>query len=140
MKIDLQSAQIISPITYSQDTFQSFCDDILHLDPKIRFVGVISDKGKLLAESKREGIKIFIDPKELEILLMETALGVRMRREHDAQLGPVNFTISCNRNMMSIIFPFRNEMLCVSTEKEIDLSKMPFMILQLLEIEIAKKD
>ena len=135
----MQSIQNISHANYSPDTLESFCDEILHLDPKIRFVGIIDDKGKLLTENKRKGLEVFIEPKDLEILLMETALGVRMRREHDEQLGPVNFTISFGRNMLSMIFPFKKEMLCVSAEKEIDFSTTPFVILHLLETKIAKK-
>ncbi|MDE1769924.1 MAG: hypothetical protein KGI28_05155 [Thaumarchaeota archaeon] len=135
----MQSIQNISHVNYSLETFESFCDEILHLDPKIRFVGIIDDKGKLLTKNTRKGLEVFIETKDLEILLMETALGVRMRREHDDQLGPVNFTISYGRNILSIIFPFKQEMLCVSAEKEIDFSKIPFVILHLLETRIAKK-
>ena len=135
----MQSIQDISHANYSPETLESFCDEILHLDPKIRFVGIIDDKGKLLTENKRKGLEVFIEPKDLEILLMETALGVRMRREHDEQLGPVNFTISYGRNMISLIFPFKKEMLCISAEKEINFSKIPFVILHLLETKIAKK-
>jgi hypothetical protein len=137
--IDMQYIQNINQ-KYSQETLESFCDAILHLDPKIRSVGIIDDKGKMLTENRRKELKVFIDPKDLEILLMEIALGVRMRREHDVQLGPVNFTISCGKNMVSMIFPFQKEILCISAEKEIDFSKMPFLILQLLETKIVKKE
>lgn len=139
MVIDMQSVQSPSQDKCYQEILESFCDEILNLDPKIRFAGIINDKGKLLAENKRKELKVFIDPKDLEILLMETALGVRMRREHDAQLGPVNFIISYGRNMISIIFPLKTEMLCVSAEKDLDFFKIPFLILHLLEMKITKK-
>jgi hypothetical protein len=140
MGIYMQFIQNTSPKKYSQERLESFCDEILNLDPKIRFARIINDKGKLLTENKRKGLKVFIDPKDLEILLMETALGVRMRREHDAQLGPVNFTISYGRDMMSMIFPLETEMLYVSAEKDLDFLKIPFLILELLEIRIMKRD
>ena len=136
----MQSIQNISQKNCSQERLEFFCDKILNLDPKIRFAGIINDKGKLLIENKRKGLKVFIDPKDLEILLMETALGVRMSREHDAQLGPVNFTISYGRNMVSVIFPFETEILCVTAEKDLDFLKIPFLILELLETKIIKKE
>jgi hypothetical protein len=140
MGINMQSVQNISQKNCSLEELESFCDEILNLNPKIRFAGIISDKGKLLVENKKKGLIVFIDPKDLEILLMETALGVRMRREHDAQLGPVNFTISYGRNVISIIFPFETEILCVTAEKDLDFFKISFLIFQLLETKIIKKE
>ena len=140
MVIDMQSIQSTNQQNHSRERLESFCDEILNLNPKIRFAGILDDKGKLLAENKRKGLKVFIDPKDLEILLMETALGVRMRRVHDEQLGPVNFTISYGQNMISVIFPLETDILCVSAEKDLDFFKIPFLILQLLESKINKKD
>lgn len=139
MAIDMQSVQSTNQQNYSRERLDSFCDEILNLDPKIRFAGILDDKGKLLAKNKREGLKVLINPKDLEILLMETALGVRMRRVHDEQLGPVNFTISYCQNMISIIFPLETDILCVSAEKDLDFFKIPFFILQLLESKINEK-
>ena len=136
----MQSVQNITQKDCSLEELEEFCDQILNLDSKIRFAGIISDKGRLLVENRRKGLKVFIDPKDLEILIMETALGVRMRREHDEQLGPVNFTISYGRNMLSIIFPFKTEILCVTAEKDLDFFKIPFSIFQLLETKIVKKE
>jgi hypothetical protein len=137
---NMQSIQNIIQKKCSLEELESFCDEILNLDPKIRFAGIIDDKGKLLVENKKKGLKVFIEPKDLEILLMETALGVRMRREYDAQLGPINFTISYGTNMISVIFPFELKMLCITAEKDLDFFKMPFLIHQLLEIKIIKKE
>jgi hypothetical protein len=140
MGLNIQSVQNIIQKDYSLEELEEFCDQILNLDSKIRFTGIISDKGKLLVGNRRKGLKIFIDPKDLEILIMETALGVRMRREHDEQLGPVNFTISYGRNMLSIIFPLESEILCVTAEKDLDFFKIPFLILRLLKIKIIQKE
>jgi hypothetical protein len=71
---------------------------------------------------------------------METALGVRMRKEHDLQLGPVKFTISYGRNVVFMIFPIKSEILCVTAEKDLDFFKIPFLIFQLLESKIIKMD
>ena len=136
----MQSVQNIVKKNSSTEELESFCDEILNLDSKIRFSGIINDKGKLLVENKRKDLKVFIDPNDIEILLMETALGVRMRREHDEQLGPMNFTISYGRNMISMIFPFETKILCVTAEQDLDFLKISFLILQLLNKKIKKMD
>ncbi|MGB6786065.1 MAG: DUF6659 family protein [Nitrosotalea sp.] len=115
------------------DTLESICGKILNLDSKIMFVGIINDKGRLLAENKREGAEILADPKDQEIFLMEIALGIRMRSEHDGHLGPAKFTISYGDKVISMIFPLDEKILYVSAEKEIDMLKATFLILQILE-------
>ena len=140
MKTELESIYDSKSKKYSQEILESVCDKILNLDPNIRFAGVISDKGKLLTGNKKKRIRSFIDPAHKEMLLMETALGVRMRKEHDSRLGSVNFTISYGDKLVSMNFPLEDEILCVSTEKNIDLATMPFLILHLLETNLNKKE
>ncbi|MGI0102257.1 MAG: DUF6659 family protein [Nitrosotalea sp.] len=115
------------------DTLESICDEILNLDSKIMFVGIINDKGRLLVENKKEGIEAFGDSKDQEILLMEIALGVRMRREHDSYLGQAKFTISLGDKVTSMSFPLCENILYVFAEKEIDTLKASLLISQLLE-------
>lgn len=135
----MQFISDVKNVKYSQVILESLCEEILNLDPKINSVGILDDKGKLLNENKKKGLDSFMNKKDLEILLMETALGVRMRREHDAQLGPVNFTISYGENMVSMIFPFQRDILHVSTEHDIDFSKISFLILHLLKQKLLER-
>jgi hypothetical protein len=122
----------------SEDVLESVCSAIVGLDPKVRFVGIINDKDKLLAQDNREGMESFVDPKDQEVLFMEIALGVRMRREHDLKLGPVDFTISHGAKVVSMNFPLSKEILCVSAEKEIDVMKLTSLILNLLKTTCTK--
>ena len=124
----------------SQETLESICQMILGLDPDIRFAGVINNKGRLLTAHTKKGMRFFTTPKDQEMLLMETALGIRMRKEHDSHLGPVIFTISYGDKIISMNFPIDDEILCVSAEKKINLMTVPFLILKFLESNLGKKD
>ncbi len=126
--------------TPSQETLESICEMILDLDPDIRFAGVINNKGRLLTGHTKKGIRAFTTKKDQEMLLMETALGVRMRKEHDSHLGPVIFTISYGDKIISMNFPLCDEILCVSAEKKINLMAVPFLILKFLEANLGTKD
>ena len=126
--------------TPSQETLESICVMILDLDPDIRFAGVINNKGRLLTGHTKKGIRAFTTKKDQEMLLMETALGVRMRKEHDSHLGPVIFTISYGDKIISMNFPLCDEILCVSAEKKINFMAVPFLILKFLETNLGKKD
>lgn len=116
----------------SQEMLESICGMILDLDHNIRFVGIINNQGKLLTGQKKRGIRVFTTPKDQEMLLVETALGVRMRKEHDSHLGPVKFTVSYDDKIM-MNFPLGDEILCVSAEQKINLMIVPFLILNFLQ-------
>ncbi|MGI0065347.1 MAG: DUF6659 family protein [Nitrosotalea sp.] len=140
MQIGLKPLQNFENRSHSLEKLESVCNAILDLDSNIRFVGVINNKGKLLTRSMKKGIRIFIGLQDQEILLMETALGVRMRKEHDPQLGPVNFTVSYGHKVVSMNFSLGNEILCVSAGKKVDLVTIPFLILRLLATRLRKKE
>jgi len=140
MQIEFEPIPNFEHKVHSQETLESICNMILDLDPNIRFAGIINNKGKLLTGNKKNGIKSFTTPHDQEILLMETALGVRMRKEHDSHLGHVNFTISYGDKIISMNFPLGDEILCVSAEKTINLMTIPFLILKLLEINLDKEE
>jgi len=124
----------------SQETLESICEMILDLDPDIRFAGVINNKGRLLTGHTKKGIRAFTTRKDQEMLHMETALGIRMRKEHNSHLGPVIFTVSYGSKIISMNFPLDDEILCVSAEKKINLMTVPFLILRFLETNLGKKD
>lgn len=113
----------------------SICKKVLDTNSKIRFAGIISDKGKLIIGEKRDGIQLLVDDKHHEMLFMEVALRVRMRREFDKELGPVDFTVSSRGKVIIMSFPCGNDILYVSAEKDIDLGKVPYKILQATRVE-----
>jgi hypothetical protein len=112
---------------------ESICKKILDLDPKIRFAGIISCRGRLLAGGEKEGVKMLVDKRSHEIMFMEVALRVRMRQEFDEQLGIVNFTVSHREKMVIMSFPFGDKILYVSGENDLDLAKVPTEILRIIK-------
>lgn len=110
--------------------YEILCNQIKNLDSKIRFAGIINNKGHLIAGGMSEGRTALEETKKDEMLYMELALRVRMRREFDKELGPVKFSMSY-RDIIILSFPLSDDVLFVSAEKEIDFSKTAFKILEL---------
>jgi hypothetical protein len=86
---------------------KSLCKSVLKINPKIRFVGIISDKGKLLESETREGVISHVINMEQEMLFMETALRWLMRPEYDEKLGPVDFSLVQRRKVIMMVFSFQ---------------------------------
>ena len=112
--------------------FEKICQSVEVLDPKIRFAGMINSKGRLVAGGMTKGQKPLENMKKDEMLYMELALRVRMRREFDDDLGPVKFSLSYRDKVIVMSFPIEENVLLVSADKNIDFSKIPFTILKLL--------
>jgi hypothetical protein len=116
--------------------YEKICKQIMDLDPKIRFVGVITQMGKLIAGGTRQGIKLLVSQDKHEMLFMEVALRIRMRHEFDLVLGPVNFTVSHRDNVVMSI-PYRDKILYLSAERDIDLCGTPQKIIELIRRPIT---
>ncbi len=121
--------QTIQSEKYLKDT----CKKIVDVDPTIRFAGVINDKGRLVTGATRDNIRFYVDEREREMLFMEVALRTRMLCEFDSSLGIVNFSIYHRKNVITMEFLLENKTIYVSAEKEMDLNKTPFRILELVK-------
>ena len=109
------------------------CENIRKLDPKIRFVGLINDKGHLVAGGMAQGKNPLEDTKKDEMLYLELALRVKMRQEFDEELGPVRFAMSYRDKVVVMSFPMPKEILLVSAEKDLDFSKFAFSVLDIIK-------
>ena len=113
--------------------FDELCDRVFQLDEKIRSVRAINNKGKLVAGGMRKGLTALEDAKKDEMLFMELSLRVRMRHEFDTEFGPVEFSLSYRGKIVIMSFPMDPNVLFVTTERQIDLNKIPFKILELIK-------
>jgi len=112
---------------------KKLCNEILDIDPNIRFVGLINDKGRLIEGSPRKNIELQVKQNECEMLYMEAILRMRMRREFDHCLGPVNFCMSHRRNFIITKYLFGDGIVYVSADKNFDFIKTPFKIIERLK-------
>jgi hypothetical protein len=112
--------------------YEKICKKVMELDPKIRFAGLINEKGRLFAGGMKGGLRSLEDSRDDEMLYMELVLRAKMRREFDKVLGPVQFAMSYREKVIIMSFPVKDNVLLLSTEKGIDFSDIPFKILKIL--------
>lgn len=113
--------------------YLKLCNEIKELDPKIRFTGVINERGRLVAGGMKEGIEPLESEKEDEMLFMELALKAKMRKEFDKQLGLVNFAMALREKAIAMSFPVGNsDILYVFADPNTDYQKLIEKILSLI--------
>ena len=113
--------------------YENLCTLVQKIDSKIRFAGVINSKGRLIAGGMVSSKKRLGDRKRDEMLYMELALRVKMRREFDDDLGEVKFSMSFREKLIVMSFPMKDDVLMVSMERKTQFEQIAFSILKLTE-------
>ncbi len=112
--------------------YTKICDSVLSVDPKIRFAGVINERGRLVAGGMKENVEPIESEKDDEMIFMELALRVKMRKEFDKQLGPVNFALASRERALAISVIINNDILYVVAESDADYGTLPQKILEII--------
>ena len=112
--------------------YAKICNSILAVDSKIRFAGVINERGRLVGGGMRENVEPLENEKDDEMIFMELALRVKMRKEFDRQLGPVNFAMASRERALAISVIINEDILYVVSEPDTDYGVLPKKILEII--------
>ena len=115
------------------EELEKICQKIIKLDPKMRSARIINSRGHLVAGGMKKGLMSLEAQKQDEMMFMELALRVRMRKEFDSEFGEVHFSMSYRDKVIVMSFPLvQDDVMLVSTEKELEFGKVPFKILKII--------
>jgi hypothetical protein len=112
--------------------YGKICESVLSIDPKIRFAGIINERGRLVAGGMRENVEPLESEKDDEMIFMELALRVKMRKEFDKQLGPVNFAMASRERALAISVLINEDILYVVSEPDSDYGVLPKKIIEII--------
>ena len=112
--------------------YAKICDAVMSVDPKIRFAGVINERGRLVAGGMKENVEPLESEKDDEMIFMELALRVKMRKEFDKQLGCVNFAMASRERALAISAIINDDILYVVSEPDTDYGILPKKILEII--------
>jgi hypothetical protein len=112
--------------------YTKICKTVMGLDPKIRFAGVVNERGRLVAGGMKENVEPLESEKDDEMIFMELALRVKMRKEFDKQLGKVNFAMASRERALAISFLLGEDILYVVSEPDANYGLLPEKILKII--------
>ena len=113
--------------------YENLCTLVQKIDSKVRFAGVVNSKGRLIAGGMVSSKKRLGDRKRDEMLYMELALRVKMRREFDDDLGKVKVSMSFREKLIVMSFPMEDNVLMISMERKTKFEQIAFSILKHIE-------
>ena len=102
--------------------FEQKCQNLLK-EPEIRFAGLISPMGHLVAGGMKKGLKPLEDDADMRKLYMELILRVSTRQEFDQSLGVVNYSASRREKAVVLSFPIGNKVLLISANTDVNIDE-----------------
>lgn len=89
--------------------FQEFCDQVVALDPAVRFVGIADEDGKLEAVAERKGLKPLLTPEERAQYAITAATRQHTRLRWEYLLGKLDYASSHYARLIRATIPIANE-------------------------------
>ncbi|MFZ0511908.1 MAG: DUF6659 family protein [Candidatus Nitrosopolaris sp.] len=95
---------------------EEFSRNVLDLDNKIRFVGVMEKSGHLHTGRMREGFEEYLKAKSQELSFSQTAHIVDMRKMFSHELGELNYIVYAYDKVKIFSIPIKDHIIVLSAE------------------------
>ena len=95
------------------------CDNIAAISPYIRFVGIISEQGKLIAHKRRQDLEPFLDAKSTKYQFSHIAIKTDLESFFDENLGKVQFVWEERERVQIISFAVGKIRIWISIDKKV---------------------
>ena len=104
--------------------FELICDNIATISPYIRFVGVIGERGELLAYKRRPELIPLLNEKNTQFQFSHIAMKTDLEGFFDKSLGEVEFVWEERKKVQTISFSIKKSRVWISIDKKVIRSEM----------------
>ena len=104
--------------------FKLICKEIGAISPFIRFIGVIGERGELLAYTRRSDLTPLLDEKNTQYQFSHIAMNSDLEAFFDKNLGEVEFVWEERKKVQTISFAIKKARVWVSIDKKAIRSEM----------------
>ena len=104
--------------------FKTICSEISTISPFIRFVGIIGERGELLAHKRRPELIALLDEKNAQYQFSHIAMNTELEGFFDKNLGEVEFVWEERKKVQTISFSIKKAKVWVSIDKKAIRSEM----------------
>jgi len=100
------------------------CELISKISTYIRFVGIISKTGTLLAHFRREGLEPLLDQKNTQYQFAQIAIKNELEEQFDAQLGDTEFVWEEREKVQTISFGILDKKIWITIDRKVVRTEM----------------
>ena len=108
----------------TKKNFEHICNAISTISPFIRFVGVIGDRGELLAYNRRTELIPLLNEKNTHFQFSHIAMKTDLEGFFDKNLGQIEFVWEERKKVQTISFAIKKSRVWVSIDKKVIRSEM----------------
>jgi hypothetical protein len=105
------------------EILRKVAEEIIGLDTKMRFVGIIDLKGNIVEGIMKKGKTSLESQKEDEHFCRQVAERRKMRAEFDKKLGKVRYVHVERENVTQLVVYTKKNTILVTVEPELDIKK-----------------
>jgi hypothetical protein len=114
--------------------YSKLCQQIMALDPRVRFAGICDDTGEILYGGQREGVKDLLSREETRRSNLQALARWGLRYTLASKIGRGKYAMAEYENIKRITVPLDNYyLLLVTTEVDLDHEKIINDILKLVQ-------
>ena len=114
--------------------YSKLCQQIMALDPRVRFAGICDDTGEILYGGQREGVKDLLSREETRRSNLQALARWGLRYTLASKIGLGKYAMAEYENIKRITVPLDNDhLLLVTTEVDLDHEKIINDILKLVQ-------
>lgn len=108
----------------SKDDFEKICDNITSISPFIRFVGVIGERGELLAYKRRPELEPLLNARDTQYQFSHIAIKTDLEGFFDKNLGEIEFVWEERKKVQTISFAIKKVRVWISIDKKVLRTEM----------------
>ena len=132
------------PPSTSKDDLSFFCDRVLQIASKIRFVGIANHLGTLIASSYRHNLIPLLTREETSHYVLQSVLRSATREDFESKLGRQEYSIGKYRNVIRATIPIiyiedhsttDKQKVVISNDDEIKRNKVKFYLLLSFDVD-----
>jgi len=118
--------------------YDELCKNIMNLDKKIRFVGILGKNGDLISGGLNEGVGGFLTPNEAKMSLHYAAQRWETRKNLSYKIGKPKYSMTMYEKIKQFSIPINNnDLLLISTESDSDHEKLINDVLNLISKNLS---
>lgn len=128
----------------SKDDLNFFCDKVLQITSKMRFVGIANHLGTLIASSYRHNLIPLLTREETSHYVLQSVLRSATREDFESKLGRQEYSIGKYRNVIRATIPITyiqddtttgKQEVAIEDEVEIKRNKAKFYLLLSFDVD-----
>jgi hypothetical protein len=108
----------------TNEGYQKICEAISAISPFIRFVGVVSEGGELLANKRRHDLEPLLDAKDTQYQFSHIAIKTDLEGFFDKNLGEIEFVWEERKKVQTISFAIKKLRVWISIDKKVLRTEM----------------